>query len=415
MLARRLAGVSVLVSPRSLSRRPPRRASVRRDGPPSRRRVPAPAARSRHRPRDRRPRRHRASRVTLPSGRLREPLDTLVAADAIAGGGRRASSVPGPRGATVPVSDARWRAGRRSRTGVEQLRAGAPALAVAGIARSRRGSSTTCARAGMALAGTLVFRDHHRVLARGRRRGSVAAARSGGRAARPDHREGLTSGCCRSGRFRCRRVRAAYNGARSAARVPALARRLAPARLATSSADRLDPGAPSARPSLSARSQYLAVVSVVAVRAAADARRARRRDAARPRVLRRRSARIAGSRCENLRAAFPVRTDAECRRDRARHVLALRPAAGGAAEVQHDDAASRCWPASSSKAKSASSHAHAQQARRAALHRAFRLLGNQRARPCPDAQADGGAGAAARQSAAARSARVGAHGRPATR
>ena len=48
--------------------------------------------------------------------------------------------------------------------------------------------------------------------------------------------------------------------------------------------------------------------------------------------------------------------------------------------------------------------------RRAALHRAFRLLGNQRAGPCADAAADGGAGAAARQPAAARSARIGPHG-----
>ena len=53
--------------------------------------------------------------------------------------------------------------------------------------------------------------------------------------------------------------------------------------------------------------------------------------------------------------------------------------------------------------------------RRAAVHRALRLLGNQRARARARAAADGGAGAAARQSAAARSARVGPRGARATR
>ena len=82
MLARRLEGVVGPGVARSVSRRPSCRTPARRHGACARRRVPAPAARSRHRHPDHRPRRHRESGDAA-GGRLREPLDTCIAADAI--------------------------------------------------------------------------------------------------------------------------------------------------------------------------------------------------------------------------------------------------------------------------------------------------------------------------------------------
>ena len=159
-----------------------------------------------------------------------------------------------------------------------------------------------------------------------------------------------------------------------AGRVPALARRPRCARPATS------PLTDQRRPSFRHRLEYAAVVDGGGGRApAADARRCSppgRCSGARSTPS---TARIGGWRCATCEAAFPVRTAAECRAIARRHVRALRPAADGAAEVQHDVAGADAARASSSRARSACARAHAHAARRAALHRPLRLLGDQRA------------------------------------
>ena len=83
MLARQLPGVSVLCcSDRYLAGRLAEHAS-RRDGARARRRLPASAARSRRRSRDRRRRGSRRRCADAAGGRLREPPDALLAADAV--------------------------------------------------------------------------------------------------------------------------------------------------------------------------------------------------------------------------------------------------------------------------------------------------------------------------------------------
>ena len=149
--------------------------------------------------------------------------------------------------------------------------------------------------------------------------------------------------------------------------------------------------------------------------AAADARGARGRHAARPRVPRCSIGPHRRLALRNLEAAFPAALRGGARGDRARHVRALRPAADGAAEVQHDDARSRCWRASSSRARSGSCAAHAHGRGVLLFTGHFGFWEINALVHALDAHADGGAGAAARQPAAARPARVGARGRPATR
>jgi len=91
--------------------------------------------------------------VTLPRGRLREPLDTLIAADAVvtADDGIDVDGLE-PH---VAVFGARRALGRP-----EGVDAGARVLAVAGIASPERFFDDLRA-SGYTLAGTLAFRDHH--------------------------------------------------------------------------------------------------------------------------------------------------------------------------------------------------------------------------------------------------------------
>ena len=217
--------------------------------------------------------------------------------------------------------------------------------------------------AGCTVAGTLRVRDHHPLLAPRRaadRRDGTRRGREAGR----DHGEGLRAAAA-APPFPCPPGGCRLQWSPSRCRVPALARRVG---LGGSRHDRWrtascqQPGGASAcRGVLRHRLEYLAVVaSSRCVRAAADARRAGRRHAARARVLRLRSRATGGWRSANLQAAFPAAFGAECRaiaREMFSHFGRLlmvllkfsTHAAGG-----------RCSRASSSRARSASSHAHAQ-------------------------------------------------------
>jgi len=107
--------------------------------------------------------------VTLPSGRLREPLDTLIAADAILGADDdvRVESV----GSEAPFF--------RTRRAVQVPPLnGRPPFAVAGIASPARFFDDLRA-AGCELAGTMAFRDHH-PYTRATLNTIVAAARAAG-------------------------------------------------------------------------------------------------------------------------------------------------------------------------------------------------------------------------------------------
>lgn len=121
---------------------------------------------------------------TMPSGRLRESLDTAAKADAMlvpdvtadeaaAVATRRGA----PRGFAIRIS-----AGRPRRLDVESVSAalepGTPVLAVAGIARPER-FFEAAARTGHPVTGTMVFRDHHRYSAPDVRTLVTAAVRSG--------------------------------------------------------------------------------------------------------------------------------------------------------------------------------------------------------------------------------------------
>jgi tetraacyldisaccharide 4'-kinase len=108
---------------------------------------------------------------TLPAGRLREPLDTLIAADAILAADD--DVVIEPAEAAPPVF-------RIRRAPASPPPDAAAALAMAGIAEPSR-FFDDLRRAGWNLAGTLAFRDHHaytardveRVLARAREAGAA--------------------------------------------------------------------------------------------------------------------------------------------------------------------------------------------------------------------------------------------------
>ncbi len=121
---------------------------------------------------------------TLPSGRLREALGTAALADAILVPDVTADEAAGiatrlgaPRGFAI-----RTTVGPPRRLDVEAVSAplepGTPVLAVAGIARPER-FFDAAARTGHPVAGTMVFRDHHRYSASDVRRLVSAAARSG--------------------------------------------------------------------------------------------------------------------------------------------------------------------------------------------------------------------------------------------
>jgi tetraacyldisaccharide 4'-kinase len=91
--------------------------------------------------------------VTLPGGRLREALDTLIAADAIVTADDEVQ-VDGVE-AHIPVFGSRRALGR-----LEGVGPGARVLAVAGIAAPERFFDGLRA-SGCTVAGTLAFRDHH--------------------------------------------------------------------------------------------------------------------------------------------------------------------------------------------------------------------------------------------------------------
>jgi len=99
--------------------------------------------------------------VTLPGGRLREPLDTIIAADAVIA---EADVVIEAAGHDLPV----YRIRRESPAdrGVTSAAAGGrPVLAVAGIASPERFFSDL-RQAGWVVADTMTFRDHHRFSSR---------------------------------------------------------------------------------------------------------------------------------------------------------------------------------------------------------------------------------------------------------
>jgi tetraacyldisaccharide 4'-kinase len=91
-----------------------------------------------------------ANPATLPGGRLREPLDTLVAADAIVAADD--DVMVQAEGLDVPIF--------RSRRVLTNASSGIRALAFAGIAAPER-FFDDLRREGACLAGTLAFRDHH--------------------------------------------------------------------------------------------------------------------------------------------------------------------------------------------------------------------------------------------------------------
>jgi tetraacyldisaccharide 4'-kinase len=107
--------------------------------------------------------------ITLPSGRLREPLDTLIAADAIVGADEEVSVEA--VGTEAPF----FRARRSVR--VPSVN-GQPVFAVAGIVSPARFFDDVRA-VGCMLAGTMAFRDHH-PYTRGDLNRIVAAAKTSG-------------------------------------------------------------------------------------------------------------------------------------------------------------------------------------------------------------------------------------------
>jgi tetraacyldisaccharide 4'-kinase len=90
---------------------------------------------------------------TLPTGRLREPLDTMIAADAILAADDDVAVKVEPAGAAPPV----FRIRRSALAAPPDDRA---ALALAGIADPRRFFSELRA-SGWTLADTIAYRDHH--------------------------------------------------------------------------------------------------------------------------------------------------------------------------------------------------------------------------------------------------------------
>jgi tetraacyldisaccharide 4'-kinase len=112
--------------------------------------------------------------VTLPSGRLREPLDTIVAADAILA---EDDVVIESAGFDLPVYRIR-RETPTDRGAASSAAAGRPIVAVAGIAAPER-FFTDLREAGWLVAGTMAFKDHHRFSGRDIVRIAAAARQAG--------------------------------------------------------------------------------------------------------------------------------------------------------------------------------------------------------------------------------------------
>ena len=107
---------------------------------------------------------------TLPGGRLREPLDTLIVADAILAPADVILDIQGA-GADIPIFRTRRSTGEP--VADEGIPPG-PVLAVAGIAKPESFFDTLRAR-GCQMAGTLPFPDHHAYTSRDLRRIAGAA------------------------------------------------------------------------------------------------------------------------------------------------------------------------------------------------------------------------------------------------
>ncbi len=112
--------------------------------------------------------------VTLPTGRLREPLDTIVAADAILA---EDDVVIESAGFDLPVYRIR-RETPTDRGAASTAAAGRPVVAVAGIAAPERFFSDLRG-AGWSVAETMAFKDHHRFSARDIDRIAAAAREAG--------------------------------------------------------------------------------------------------------------------------------------------------------------------------------------------------------------------------------------------
>jgi tetraacyldisaccharide 4'-kinase len=112
--------------------------------------------------------------VTLPTGRLREPLDTIVAADAILA---EDDVVIESAGFDLPVYRIRKET-PTDRGAASTAAAGRPVVAVAGIAAPERFFSDLRG-AGWSVAETLIFKDHHRFSARDIDRITAAARQVG--------------------------------------------------------------------------------------------------------------------------------------------------------------------------------------------------------------------------------------------
>ena len=302
--------------------------------------------------------------ATLPSGRLREPLDTLRR-------GRRrrspatttcellgASAVPdvhrAPRRSASRVALGATRAGRTPPTGRCSPSPASPSRErfFDGSARGRAGRRAARWR----------FRDHHRVLARATSRGSSARREAGGAA------PSLTTekDCVRLLPLRPFPLPVACVPlTMEPDPLPEFRRWLAgslrrPATWLRPCADAHDIATAAVVPA-SPRVPRRRAACVAVVRAAADARRARRSGTLLGlRVLRARRAHRRLALREPARRRFRCAAEAERRAIARGHVRALRPAAARAAEVQHADAASRCWRASSSRARSACAPRYAQ-------------------------------------------------------
>jgi len=115
-----------------------------------------------------------ANPVTLPAGRLREPLDTIIAADAILA---EDDVMIEAAGFDLPVYRIR-RETPADRGVTSEAAAGRPVFAVAGIASPDR-FFEDLRGAGWKVAGTMTFRDHHRFTRRDVERLASAAGAAG--------------------------------------------------------------------------------------------------------------------------------------------------------------------------------------------------------------------------------------------
>lgn len=112
--------------------------------------------------------------VTLPGGRLREPLDTLIAADAVLA---EDDVVIESAGFDLPVYRIR-RETPTDRGATVAAAGGRPVVAVAGIASPGR-FFADLRQGGWTVAATMVFKDHHRFTSRDVERMALAARTAG--------------------------------------------------------------------------------------------------------------------------------------------------------------------------------------------------------------------------------------------